>query len=58
MSDGEDRFFWVHCGECKHSWVAAHLPMEMSKVGRLLSNLMCPKCAAESAEIYCGKAKE
>lgn len=44
----------VHCGECQHRWVAAYLPMEMSKMGRLLKGLRCPKCVGDPKKIFLG----
>lgn len=35
---------WLTCKPCAHTWIAAYLPMEMSKVGKLLKGARCPKC--------------
>lgn len=48
----------VHCGDCKHTWTAAYLPMEMGKVARLLKSLRCPSCAGDAKRIFCGPAPE
>lgn len=42
----------VHCGPCKHAWTAAYLPMEVSKLVRLIKGARCPKCGGN--EIYMG----
>lgn len=54
MSAGKE--VWVHCADCSHSWIAAHLPMEAGKLARVTRRLLCPKCAAPSKRIYLGKA--
>lgn len=34
------------CGDCRHSWVIAYLPMEVSKLARIARGGACPKCAS------------
>lgn len=43
---GDGSAVMVHCGECGHSWIAAYLPLEVSKFALILSRAICPKCAA------------
>ena len=47
--------FWVHCGECKHEWIGAHLPMTVDKFSAVAKRAICPKCAATGRKIICGK---
>lgn len=46
----DDKMF-VNCKSCEHTWVCAHLPMELSKMARIMKALMCPKCAETSGKI-------
>ncbi len=39
-----DRLF-VTCKPCKHTWIAAYLPMPMNKMASLMKSLRCPRCA-------------
>lgn len=48
----EESPFWVKCGDCQHRWIAVWLPMELSRVGKLLKGLACPKCGAGSKSIF------
>jgi ssDNA-binding Zn-finger/Zn-ribbon topoisomerase 1 len=47
---------WVTCPTCPHTWAAAHLPMEMGKVARLMKGLHCPKCGG--AKMFMATAAE
>lgn len=42
----------VECGACGHAWVAAYIPMEMGKLGRLLKGLHCPSCGESSKGLF------
>ena len=44
----------VHCGPCRHEWIAFKLPMPMFEAAELAANMRCPKCDAASDRIYCG----
>ena len=48
----------VFCGDCKHTWIVAYLPMDAMKVAKLTKGLMCPKCANSSKRIYMGSGRE
>lgn len=48
----------VNCKLCGHGWIPGYLPMEARKLLRLLKNMICPKCGANSEEIKMGKKKE
>jgi hypothetical protein len=37
---------WVTCPPCKWTWIVAYLPMEMTKLARLMKRANCPKCGA------------
>ena len=47
--------FWVHCNGCNHEWVAMHTPIEIGKAVQIIKRVICPKCAALSDKISCGK---
>jgi hypothetical protein len=47
--------FWVHCADCKHSWVAFYTPIRLDLIPRF-GNIACPKCAGTS--VYCGASEE
>lgn len=47
--------FWVHCGDCQHSWVAFYTPIKLSLVSRF-GKLACPTCA--SKKIFCSKGEK
>lgn len=34
------------CGDCRHSWVVAYLPMEVAKLARIARGSFCPQCAS------------
>lgn len=34
---------WAKCPKCNHCWPAAYYPIEMSKLGNILSHAVCPK---------------
>jgi hypothetical protein len=55
MSD-DVKPFWVHCGECKHDWIAVYLPMEIRKVAQMIERARCPKCATSSKKIFIGRS--
>lgn len=46
----------VHCSDCRHEWIAAHLPMEMMKLANLLKGIACPKCGTSGKKIFIGPA--
>jgi len=46
----------VHCGWCKHEWLALKLPMPMHEAALLLEKMRCPECDMPSRKIYCGPA--
>lgn len=45
--------FVVHC-QCGHEWVAAHLPMTVDNLAKVMRRIHCPKCA--SPKVFCGPA--
>ena len=55
MSDAERKPFWAKCNECGHVWAIAYLPMEMSKVAKVMRYPVCPKCAATGNKIVIAK---
>jgi hypothetical protein len=50
--------FTVHCGECRHEWVAAWLPMKARAFARVAKGAGCPMCGASPARVFCGSAPE
>lgn len=57
MTD-KTKAMWVECAECQHKWAAVYLPMEMSKVTRVMDRLICPNCAEGTQKIYICEAPE
>lgn len=45
---------WVTHPPCQQTWIAAYLPMELSKAARLLKNTTCPRCG-ERKDIFMAK---
>lgn len=45
-----DRMY-VACKACSHIWVAAHLPMPMAKLAKILKHCHCPHCGCGPAGI-------
>jgi len=45
----------VWCGKCRHEWTVAYLPMDASKLSKVVRMACCPKCA-ESKDIFIGPA--
>ncbi len=43
---GARKPFHVRCCDCRHLWIAAYFPMEMTKALRLLKGVCCPMCGA------------
>jgi predicted nucleic-acid-binding Zn-ribbon protein len=41
----------VSCRKCGHSWIGFYLPMPIGDAVRVMKNLTCPKCAADSKQI-------
>ena len=48
--------FIVHCGECKHEWIAFYSPMILDEVAEIASSLHCPMCAEDAMGIFTGPA--
>lgn len=46
-----DRFY-TNCHGCGHTWIAAHLPMEMGRIAKLMKGLRCPACGGNSKAIF------
>ena len=42
---------YVLCGACKHVWVAAYTPMEITRIAKVLKGIHCPACGAPSENI-------
>lgn len=47
----------VRCEVCEHKWVAAYLPLEISKYVRIMRGMRCPMCAANAKHIYLSDVK-
>ena len=41
----------VQCADCNHVWVGLYLPQPISVAARMMKNLTCPKCGADSKRI-------
>lgn len=41
----------VRCVACQHIWVGLYLPQPISVAARMMKNLTCPKCGADSKQI-------
>ena len=48
----EKQPFNVRCDVCKHEWVCAYTPMEMTKFSKLLNGVLCPMCGQDSKRIF------
>ena len=44
----------VHCGPCRHEWVALDRQMPMYEAAEMVAKMHCPKCNASSDRIYYG----
>jgi hypothetical protein len=55
MTDKSDSML-VHCGPCRHEWMALKLPMPMHEAAEKIAAMRCPECDRPSSEIYCGPA--
>lgn len=51
------RGFWVKCSACKHTWIAAYLPMELNKFAKV-AKASCPMCAAPPKKVFVAKQKD
>lgn len=47
--------FWAKCGNCKHCWACAYMPMDLVRVGQMLQNLHCPMCGQDSSKVFVAK---
>lgn len=47
---------WATCRPCKHTWIIAHLPMEMATVARLMKSAACPKCGGKKEMFVASEA--
>lgn len=45
--------FRVRCGDCKHEWAAFYLPIPLGEGARILKQLRCPSCEADSSRMFC-----
>jgi hypothetical protein len=43
--------FYARCGACRHSWIAAYLPMPLHLAARVLRRATCPACG-ESKRLF------
>ena len=43
----------VRCFECTHTWVAAHLPMSLEPLARILEGSACPMCGERNRFNHC-----
>ncbi len=41
----------VVCKPCGHFWIGMYTPMPMADAARVMHNLTCPMCAADSSKI-------
>ena len=46
----------VHCGWCRHEWLALKLPMPIAEAAELAEKMHCPMCAEGAMEIFTGPA--
>lgn len=44
---------YVHCGDCRHTWIVAYTPMEAGKFARVLKSASkhCPMCASTKVSL-------
>ena len=54
MMTDEPNSMLVHCGPCRHEWMALKLPMLMHESAEIIAKMCCPKCGTTSDRIYCG----
>lgn len=43
---------WVQCKPCGHRWIGFYLPQPIDDAVKILKNLRCPKCTADSNDIF------
>lgn len=41
----------VRCADCSHVWVGLYLPQPIAVAAKMMKNLTCPKCGADSKRI-------
>jgi hypothetical protein len=46
------------CGDCKHVWPVAYLPMPIDKACQIMASARCPKCACARIFVSCCRAEE
>ncbi len=51
------RPFWVECGNCRHRWAAAYLPMEVSMFAKA-AKASCPMCCNGPEGIFIPKQRD
>ena len=49
---------WVRCSPCGHVWPGMYTPLPMMDAVKIMKNLCCPKCAADSKQITLTEAPE
>ena len=58
MSSDSKQPMRVQCGKCDHEWIALYTPMPMEQAAKVISQLMCPMCAAGAKDIFITKGKK
>jgi hypothetical protein len=48
--------FIVHCGECRHHWPAAYLPMPIERFAKVAASAICPFGC--EGTVYPGEAQD
>ena len=43
---------WVRCSDCGHEWIWLYMPIEVSRLSKIVKGMCCPSCAADSKAIY------
>lgn len=48
--------FFVHCGSCKHEWMATSPSSLLHIVAESVEKMRCPQCGELPSNIFCGPA--
>ena len=41
----------VECADCNHTWIGMYLPQPINIAAKMMKNLTCPKCGADSNRV-------
>lgn len=56
MTEEPINTFFVHCGSCKHEWMATSPSSLLHIVAESVEKMRCPQCGEFPSNIFCGPA--